>query len=166
MIPKLYNWYTVSEAVAAFGVEGTPKSLCDGQFIVLPAAILCFATAGISDEESRVSCPSCFVWRPQRLNYEPAGKWPWLPEEVREVYDRSQKPIRKVRDHHIFLRTPADERFFYAGEAHLESYGNIPGRNRSGVSANFSLSERLPRDVWLKLGGYPGWLVESNHETH
>ena len=25
MIPKLYNWYTVSEAVAAFGVEGTPQ---------------------------------------------------------------------------------------------------------------------------------------------
>jgi hypothetical protein len=33
-------------------------------------------------------------------------------------------------------------------------------------SANFSLSEKLPRDVWLRLGGYTGWLIEVNHQTH
>jgi hypothetical protein len=90
-----------------------------------------------------------------------------LPEKVREVWDRSGKQVRKLRNHHLFLRTPTDDLFFYAGEAHLGSYGNAPvGRGRYGLAANFSLSQKLPRDIWLKLGGYPGWLVEVNHEGH
>jgi hypothetical protein len=88
----------------------------------------------------------------------------WLPETVREVWDRSRKPVRKVRDHHVFLRTPSDKRFFYVGPAHLGSYGSFG--KYTGVSAHFSLNEKLPREVWLKFGGYPGWLVEVNHQSY
>src|SRR5262249_50867612 len=121
---------------------------------------------GETTDEPHVPCPSCFVWQPHRLDYEPSGEIPWLPEKVREVWDRSQNQVRKIRDHHVFLRTPSDERFFYAGPAHLGSYGGVPGRNGTGVAASFSLSEKLPREVWLKFGGYPGWLVEVNHHSH
>src|SRR5262245_16085095 len=85
---------------------------------------------------------------------------------MREVWDRTQKQIRKLRDHHIFLRTRFDEQFFYAGPAHLASYGSVLGGSGTGVCANFSLNERLPREMWLKVGGYPGWLVEVNHQSH
>lgn len=162
MGPVLHQWYTADEAVAAFGNKATPESLCDGQFVVLPEVVLCLATLGETAEESHIPGPSCFVWRPRRLDYEPSDKVPWLPEKVREVWDRSQQLVRKIRDHHIFVRLPSDERFFYAGPAHLGSYGGTD----ADVSASFSLDERLPREAWLKLGGYAGWLVEVNHRSH
>src|SRR5262249_10269245 len=145
------------------GSESSTESFCDGQFIVLPKVVLCFATLGETQGASHLPCPSCFSWRPRHLGYEPSDEFPWLPKKVREVWDRSQKQATKLRDHHIFLRIPTDERFFYAGRAHLGSYGNING---TGESANFSLKEKLPQDVWLKFGGYPGWLVEVNHLRH
>jgi hypothetical protein len=162
--PRLHQWYTTDEAIAAFGTDGARESFCDGQFIVLPKVIMCLGTLGETRHESCVPSPSNFAWRPSRLDYEPSGEWPWLPEKVREVWDRTGPSVQKLRDHHIFLRTPVDEQFFYAGPAHLGSYGG--GYDGAGVSASFSLSKRLPRDIWLKFGGYPGWLVDVNHKSH
>jgi hypothetical protein len=162
----LHQWYTADEAVAAFGGDADSQRSCDGQFVLLPEVVLCLVTLGKTTEESHIPCPSCFVWRPRRLDYEPSDALPWLPEKVREVWDRSQKPIRKLREHHVFLRTPSDESFIYAGPAHLASYVSVPGNDVTEVSADFSLNERLPREVWLKFGGYPGWLVEINHHRH
>jgi hypothetical protein len=53
-----------------------------------------------------------------------------------------------------------DGGYFYAGPAHLGSYMMAPGRDGTRPTAEFSLGEKLPREVWLKFGGYPGWLVE------
>jgi hypothetical protein len=162
----LHQWYTADESVAAFGGDTSSERSCDGQFVLLPGVVLCLVTLGGTTAEPHVPCPSCFDWRPRRLDYEPSDALPWLPEKVREVYDRRQKPIKKLREHHVFLRTPSDERFLYAGPAHLGSYVSVPGRAVTEVSADFSLNERLPRAVWLKFGGYPGWLVEINHRRH
>jgi len=30
--------------------------------------------------------------------------------------------------------------------------------------AGFSLEVKLPRDLWLHLGGYPGWCAVLNHQ--
>jgi len=163
MQPAIHQWYSVDDALAAFGGKAASKSLCDGQFVILPKVVLCFASVGDSAEEPHLSCPSRFMWRPLRLDYEPAGEMPWLPKDVREVWDRSQREVKKIRDHHVFLRTPSDEQYFYAGPAHLGSYGGVG--NSGGVCANFSLKERLPREIWLKFGGYPGWLVDVNHQA-
>jgi hypothetical protein len=106
------------------------------------------------------------VWRP-KPGSKTASQDELLPEKVREVWDRSGKQVRKLRDHHVYLRTPAEARFFYAGDAHLGSYGSTRTTSGEwGFAANFSLSHKLPRDVWLKLGGYAGWLVEVNHVCH
>jgi hypothetical protein len=35
----------------------------------------------------------------------------------------------------------------------------------SDREASFSLDEKLPRDEWLRFGGYPGWLIEANHQS-
>lgn len=168
MGPRLHDWYTSPEAVAAFGGDKNVEVFRDGQFVVLPTVVLCFVTIGQSFDEPHVSSPSRVVWRP-KLGTERAhpDDDDWLPEKVREVWDRSGPQVRKLRTHHVFIRTPADERFFYAGEAHLGSYGSTRTTNGEwGLAANFSLSRKLPRDVWLKLGGYPGWLVEVNHQCH
>lgn len=166
MDPTLHQWYMPDEAVAAIGDTATPEFLCDDQFVFLSQVVLCFATVGDAATESHVSCPSCVVWRPNRLDYATSDEYPWLPEKVREVWDRSQKEVKKIRDHHVFLRLPADVRFFYAGKAHLGSYGGpMTGGTPADRSANFSLNEKLPRDIWLRFGGYPGWLIDVNHRT-
>lgn len=162
----LHNWYSAGDAVAAFGGGNLFESFYEGRFVVLPSAILCFVTVGQTIDEPHVPSPSQVVWRPN-LGTQPASHDEWLPEKVREVWDRSGKPIRKIRDHYIFLRTPADDGYFYAGGAHLGSYGSTRTRSGEwGLAANFSLDHKLPREVWLKLGGYAGWLVEVNHQCH
>jgi hypothetical protein len=162
----LHSWYPIAEAVATFDSDARPERFCDGQFVVLPSVVLCFVTIGQTTDEPHVSSPSQVVWRP-KLDMKPATPDDWLPERVREVWDRSGKQVRKIRDHHLFLRTAADDWFCYAGDAHLGSYGSMQTSSGEwGLAANFSLRHKLPRDVWLKLGGYPGWLVEVNHECH
>jgi hypothetical protein len=166
--PTLHTWHTASEAIAAFAGDGAAEAFRDGQFVVVPSVVLCFVTTGQTFDEPHVSSPSRVVWRPKlgTARAHPDDN-EWLPEKVREVWDRSGPQVQKLRAHHIFIRPPADERFFYAGEAHLGSYGSTPTTSGEwGLAANFSLSHKLPRDVWLKFGGYPGWLVEVNHECH
>lgn len=158
MEPTLHHPYTVDEAVAAFGGTGEARFLCDGQFIVLPKVVLCMVTVGGPATQSFLGTPESVVWKPARLDYDPADEFPWLPTPAREVWGPDRQ---KVKQHQMFLRRPGDERFFYAGEAHLGSYGGRPGE----LCAGFSLYKKLPREAWLRLGGYPGWQVEVNHQT-
>jgi hypothetical protein len=157
--PALYQWYTPEEAIATLGDPGPAARFCDGQFIVLPKAVLCLATVGTEPTDPYLGIPSSFCWKPGRLDYDPADEIPWLPTSVRDVWgpDREQ-----FREHHIFLRAAGDQRFAYVGTAHLGSWGN------NGISghevAGFSLSVKLPRDLWLHLGGYAGWCAVLNHE--
>lgn len=160
MEAKLHQSCSVDEAIAAFGNGGSPEFLCDGQFVVLPKAVLCLATVGDPGSEPHLCSPSHVQWKPRRLDYDPSDEWPWLPEKAREVWGPDRK---RIKEHYMFLRLPGDKRFLYAGRAHLGSYGD--GGGDSGPEANFSLYKKLPRDDWLRLGGYPGWLVEVNHQA-
>src|SRR5262249_15803421 len=141
-------------AIAAFQQADRSEILCDGQFVVLPAAVLCFVTVGNPLGASHLQTPAVVVWKPHRLDYFAGQRWPWLPEEVREAQ-------RQRKAQHVFIRAAATEDFRYAGIAHLGSYGDGPG----GKEARFYLAARLPRDAWLHLGGYPGWLVDVNHSV-
>lgn len=166
MEPALHHWYTSAELVAAFGGNAGSERLCDGEFILLPRVVLGLVTLGDAAKEPHVSGPSDLVWRPRRLNYDRFDHLPWFPKKVREVYDYSQTPIKALREHHVALRTQADEKYIYGGRAHLGSYASVRGKDPTKLSANFTLNTKLPRDVWLKFGGYPGWYVELNHNKH
>lgn len=165
MAPMLHTWLTAPEAVATFGGDESAQTYLDGQFVVLPSVVLCFVTTGHSFDEPHVSSPSQVVWRPE-VSVKSEGLNEWLPEKVREVWDqRGTKALRLC--HHLFLRTRFDEQYFYAGEAHLGSYGSTKTASGEwGLAANFSLNRKLPRDVWIRVGGYPGWQIEVNHQCH
>lgn len=157
--PALYERYTSDEALAAFGNSETAEPACDGQFVVLPAAVLCLATVGNSPTDPSLGTPSSFCWRPGRLDYDRSDEVPWLPTSVRDVWGPNRE---QLKEHHLFLRATGDEHFVYVGTAHLGSWGNngIPGDEVAG----FSLNVKLPRDVWLHLGGYTGWCATLNHQ--
>jgi len=160
---SVHEWYPVDDAIAAFGNGVPPETFCDGQFIVLPTAVLGLIGLAETSDQSHLSSPAHVVWRPSRFDYAPAEETPWLPDKVGDVWDRSQREVKRLREHHMFLRLPIDEQFLYAGTAHLGSYGSMATTSGSGVAAHFSLTEKLPRPMWLRFGGYPGWLVEVNH---
>jgi hypothetical protein len=153
MKPILHQMYSFDDAVTSFGNETLPEFFCVNNFVVIPKTVLCLVTLGDPATEPHLQSPSCLIW-----------KWPdcrsSLPGKVTEVWDRSGPEVRKLKDHHIFLRLRDGEAFYYAGTAHLGSYGG------PDYTADFTLEHKLPREMWLRYGGYPGWLVEVNHKTH
>jgi hypothetical protein len=58
---------------------------------------------------------------------------------------RIQRPLARLR---------------YLGPAHLASYGH--SSHESHGEASFHLFHRLPRDLWLRLGGFAGVRLEAN----
>lgn len=161
--PLLHNLYSSDEAIGIFAAGDRPEFCCDGQFVILPSVVLCCGTVGPNDTEPYMSSPSEFVWRPKTR----ATGDDWLPPQVTEVWDRSTRPMTKTKGHHIFLRNKGEESFLYCGEAHLGSYGTMQTKDGSpGRAANFSLNTKLPREEWLKLGGYSDWMIEINHQSH
>lgn len=162
-IPLLHNLYRSDVAIKMFADGSRHQVYCDGQFVVLPSAVLCFATMGPTNDEPYISSPSEFVWRPK----PGANENDWLPAPVIELSDPSRQPTANVKRHYIFLRNKGEEQFLYCGEAHLGSYGTMRTKDGSpGLTANFTLKIKLPREAWLKLGAHPGWLVEVNHQPH
>jgi hypothetical protein len=160
MTPILHQTYTAQEAIAAFDGDDSAEILCNGQFVILLNAVLCMFIIGTLESESHFTSPSNLIWKPQRLDYDPTDKIPWLPTKAREVWQADRK--KKLREHYIFVRLRGDDRFVYAGRAHLGSYGDT----KDGKDALFSLYDKLPRDVWLRIGGYPGWSIEVNHKSY
>ncbi len=158
----IYAAYSMQEATDGF--DGQPRYWCDRQFSVLSDAVLCFITLGRGTEESYLSSPSDVVWKPSRIEDTPSGKYSWLPRAVREVYDHSAS--RQIRRHHVFVRTFDMASFLYVGEAHLGSYGTSTAGGVVSREACFSLNQKLPRDLWLRFGGYSGWRIEANHKRH
>lgn len=153
MEPILHKLYTYDEAITSFGNETLPEFFCHNDFVVLPKAVICLVTIGDPNIAPFLPSPSSLIWKRPDFRV-------WLPKKVSEVWDRSQSKVKRQKDHHIFLRLPENETYFYAGSAHLGSYGG------QDYSASFSLNHKLPREAWLRYGGYAGWHVEVSHVSH
>lgn len=161
---QLHMTYSMNAAIDGF--EGKAQLWCDNQFAVLSGAVLGFITIGESTDESHLSSPSTVIWKPARIDYVQSYEYTWLPADVRDVFDRNGHEVIRLRQHYIFVRPKGIDDFVYAGEAHLGSYGGPQDNNPGNREANFSLTEKLPREVWLLCGGYNGWQIEINHEDH
>lgn len=152
--PTLHQKYTTAEAVAAFQPTAIVELLYDRQLIVIETAALCMATVGDPATQTHLSGASRVVWKSD-MNKELSLPQRWY------VHDKiTGFPVpdhQRIKEHHVFLRLPDDEKFLYAGKAHMGSY--------SAAEANFTLKERLPRDEWLRLGGFPGWLIDVDHRS-
>jgi hypothetical protein len=151
--PTLHQRYTIADAIAAFE-PAAAEFLCGRQFIILDNAVLCMATVGDPATQPHVSSASRVVWKSDRIGDMPRDQRWDLHDKITDAW----VPNRQVRkEHHVFLRLPAEKRFLYAGKAHLGSW--------SAVEANFTLNQKLPREEWLRLGGYTGWLIDVDHRS-
>jgi len=156
---SLYETCTAAQAVAAFGNPAKAKFFCDRQFAVFPRATLCFATMGHPDTGTKVLTPSKLAWKPARLDYHPERREPWLPAPLTKVVERNGGWLPL---HHMFLRAARAKKYVYAGIAELPMFGQVPEGGRIQHAAHFNFDVKLPRELWLRLGGYAGRLVTVN----
>ena len=138
MTPKLHQWLTKQEAVAAFRGDGSVEWASNDQFALTDAAILCFVTVSNQPDGSRVLMPSCVEWRRPYLLTP--------PKRFLDCWDRTVQPIVQVRSHFVFVQPEDRADFLYAQVAHLGRYG---GPHSGPWTAAFTLKEKLPRDLWL-----------------
>ena len=60
--PKLYERYDRHEAITLFGQEGKAQVLCDGQWVIFPDVVLCFAEVGDPPRSSHFRSGGEFCW--------------------------------------------------------------------------------------------------------
>src|SRR5262249_21605262 len=130
---------------------------------------------------TKMISPAMVAWKPARLDYHPEDARPWLPQRLTESVERNGASLPL---YHMFLRKSGDRNFAYAGVAELTMCGDLQedGRLdkvahfaspqalahaalsdvRVNKAAHFKLDTKLPQDLWIRLGGYAGWLVRFN----
>ena len=150
--PKLYERYHRHEAIALFGPEGEAQVLCDGQWVIFPDVVLCFAEVGDPPRMSHFSNGGefcCVADRPYRVSDEKHVKF--VPREVVARHARG-------RTIHLFVRSRGSDHYLYIGKLG-PSYVQIHGVGTPDGAARFRLSPALPSEVWIGLGGLqPGEL--------
>ncbi len=159
--PDLYRRYTREEALALFGTAGSVRSLCDGQWVILPDRVLCFTAIGTPPGPSHFQTASRFCWaadKPYRvvfgegeeMPFEPPpglGRWDeFLPREARVSRER-QLPI------HLFARNINDDHHVYIGRLSPSHSWRGPSPGQNFGEAYFDLSPPLSSRVWASLGG-------------
>lgn len=142
---ELYGWYGGDEAIAAFGAVKEALAVCDGNWTILPDAVLCLAEIGEPPDASHFPNAGEFCWaadKPYAVRDE--GHARFVPKEV--VGGHADRPI------HLFVRPKGSEKYRYIGRLGPAYRFTLGGRSNFG-DATFDLSPALPSRVWVKLGG-------------
>ena len=139
----LYKSFTRSAAVQLLGVEDS-RSACGDQLIIGRERLTWLA----APPEGSFPAPSRFAWAAARRYQEADDEYWFFPVEVRER-GRTKQGIE------MFFAPETSSDFIYLGGAWIASYG-FSSSNSLG-EAELQLNRKLPRDVWLRVGGYEGW---------
>jgi len=143
--PVFYNWYDRNTVIALFGCEAGAQSFCDGQWVIFPHSVICFAEIGEPPKLSHFTCGGEFCWvanKPyqvsdeQHLKFVPAAVMSW----------HADRPIR------LFVRPHDSENYCYVGDLAPACRFTLGGKENCG-EAYFALSPALPSEVWIELGG-------------
>ncbi|MCX5663032.1 MAG: hypothetical protein NTW19_25395 [Planctomycetota bacterium] len=148
MVKEPYNYknYTRHEAVSLFGRSTDARHLCGDEWVILPKAILCFATIGFRPKASYFRASTKFVWvatKDHRVADDPDGMAS-CPQEV-------QTGNAGARSMHLFVRRGSADSFQYLGKLGPSYVMQAAGRDNFG-EAEFDLSPALPSSVWSGLG--------------
>src|SRR5262249_44924303 len=145
--PELYQTYETAEAVAFFEASGPSQPLCNGQWIIFPAAIVCMATLGEEPDVSHFQSGTRFRWvadQPYQVGRDP--RFPTiLPTEA--IAGNAEG-----RGLYLFVRSATSQKYIYVGEMGPTHAIGHASKNNCG-HADFDLSPALPSAVWTALGG-------------
>lgn len=153
--PTLYERYDRHEAIAVFGSEASVLNLCDGQWVLFPEVVLCFAEVGEPPRTSHLTSGGEFCWvaeQPYRVNAD--ENLCFVPEQA--VASHADHPIR------LFVRPQRSGGYLYAGELEPACRFTLSGLGNHG-EAYFRLMPALPSEVWAEIGGLQP--VDIDHTT-
>ncbi|SRR5579883_1603182 len=156
---RLYERYDRQEAVALFGTGTEARSRCDGQWVILPEAVLGFADLGEPPKASHFTCGGEFCWvarKRYRVGHDQHSRF--VPPQLTSRH--ADRPI------HLLVRPSDSGRHLYVGELSPACRFKIRSDKGNHGEAYFSLSPALPSDVWGEIGGYqPGDLDHASIDS-
>jgi len=135
---ELHNAFIRSEIIEQLFSSQQTVIFREGEFICSSQLTACF----FKPASTVLRCPTLIEWRPA----DKSLPLPWSSVVINSVQNA----------YHIFVEF--GDGWLNIGQAHLGSWSH------DGSSASFYLRSRIPRDKWVELGGYPGWLLEINHQ--
>jgi hypothetical protein len=144
--PELYKWYAADEALSFFGSPDEAQRLCNDQWLIFPATVICMAEIGEAPKRSHFQKGSRFCWvadQPYQVNDERG--WHFVPAQV--VGSKGRK--YSIR---LFVRPPQARDYLYAGELGPSNRAQSGGLEHC-AAAWFDLKPTLASGVWLELGG-------------
>ena len=143
--PQLYAWYAAEQAISFFGRPDEAQQLCNGQWLIFAADVVCMTEIGTPPKASRFKQASRFCWvadQPYRVNDRSRSNF--VPLEV-----LASSAARNAI--HLFVRVPNERRYLYAGKLSPSHVQQSPGPENHGM-AWFDLNQALPSSVWVRLG--------------
>ena len=151
---QLYRIYTPREAADLLAEGAAVQWLWGEQLALAQHAAALFAAVGSPEAASHFRTPAAFRFRPGApFRVEPA-EFGWMPAAL----------AGSGRGPRIELFVRDDGGYCYVGPATLAMYTGA-GDFRHQY-ADLELTSRLPRERWIRYGGYPGWKMTVAHEDH
>ena len=98
--PQLYAWYAAEQAISFFGRPDEAQQLCNGQWLIFAADVVCMTEIGTSPKASHFKQASRFCWvadQPYRVNDRSWSNF--VPLEV------LASPVAR-NSIHLFVRVP------------------------------------------------------------
>jgi hypothetical protein len=144
--PELYRWYAAEEAISFFGSPDEAQRLCNDQWLIFPATVVCMAEIGEAPKRSHFEKGSRFCWvadQPYQVN----DKRGWHLVPAQAVGSEGRK--YSIR---LFVRPPQARDYLCAGELGPSNRAQSGGREHC-AAAWFDLKPTLASSVWLELGG-------------
>jgi hypothetical protein len=141
----LYSRYERDAVLALF--KGQPQSVCDGQWVEFPQAVVGLMKIG-REPATHFCSATRFHWFADK----PYGPWSrdghtWsIPQQIQAAHD-DKTPI------HLFVQV-ADNSFVYVGRLCPPGMIGDAGENLYG-QAIFDLVHPLPSAIWQACGGLP-----------
>jgi hypothetical protein len=129
-----------------FGAPNEAQRLCNGQWLIFPATVVCMTEIGEGPRKSHFKTGSRFCWvadQPYRVNERSWSSF--VPAEA--VGSIGQK-----HSIHLFARPPQAQWYLYGGELSPSYVQQSPWHESYGM-AWFNLKPAIPSDIWVQLGG-------------
>jgi hypothetical protein len=108
----------------------------------------------VEAEYSYFFSPNTFFWLPSKAQL---ATW----QQTCPRLDRKKAFRENSKNCHLIVRAHSTEPWLYVGKARFYTAGSVNGVE---WKYGFRISPRLPRDVWMKFGGYTRWLVIIGRE--
>lgn len=156
MALELYAVYSRAAALDALGIAEAPRLEWSSQLVLHSADHALLVTLGPAETAPHFHSPDEFRFRPDQAYSIGGAENDWMPPELTAHGGER-------REFHLLVREGAEDSFRHVGLIDLQMY-TLP-RDYRQQRAEFRLKPRLPRELWLKYGGYPGWKLTLDHRA-